>query len=214
MQYTTLFFDLDDTLYDSRCGLWTAIRGRMSDYMLERLGLPQAQVPALRRHYYETYGTTLRGLQRHHAVDVEDFLHYVHDVPLAEYLQPAPQLRDLLLSLPQRRWIFTNADSAHAQRVLGALNLDGCFDGIIDIRALEFVCKPEEAAYRQALRQAGEIEPRRCVFFDDSANNLAAARVLGFVTVLVGANTPHPAADYVLPDLLSLPGVLPGLWTA
>ena len=69
MRYSTIFFDLDDTLYDSRSGLWDAIRHRMSEYMQERLGMPWAEIDELRKKYYQTYGTTLRGLQRHHQVD-------------------------------------------------------------------------------------------------------------------------------------------------
>ncbi len=56
-------------------------------------------------------GTTMRGLQIHHQIDTDDYLAYVHDLPLHDYLYPNPQLRSLLTSLPQRRWIFTNADA-------------------------------------------------------------------------------------------------------
>jgi pyrimidine 5'-nucleotidase len=138
MSYTTLFFDLDDTLYPGSNGLWALIRERMGWYMVEVLGLPESEVPALRRKYYETYGTTLRGLQIHHQVDVDDYLHYVHDLPLEQFLQPNPELRALLLSLPQQRWIFTNADADHARRVMSVLGVQDCFTGIIDIRAIGF----------------------------------------------------------------------------
>ncbi len=73
---------------------------------------PRREIPAIRRHYFETYGTTLRGLQKHHQVDTDDYLAYVHDLPLEQYIQPNPALHDLLVSLPQRRFIFTNADAA------------------------------------------------------------------------------------------------------
>jgi len=214
MSYTTLFCDLDDTLYASSNGLWEAIRGRMSQYMAERLGLPADQVPALRRLYFETYGTTLRGLQRYHNVDTDDYLAYVHDLPLDQYIQPAPRLRELLLSLPQRRWIFTNADAGHAGRVLATLGLTGCFEGIIDVRAIEFACKPEPIAYQRALALAGGPLPEQCVLVDDSPTNLAPAQELGFTTVLVSQDGhANPAADFCLPELLCLPEVLPALWT-
>jgi putative hydrolase of the HAD superfamily len=214
MAYTTLFFDLDDTLYASSSGLWGVIRERMGQYMVEVLGLPQDQVPALRRSYFETYGTTLRGLQIHHHVNADDYLEYVHDLPLERYLQPNPALRPMLLSLPQKRWIFTNADADHARRVMAILGVGDCFDGIIDIRALEFVCKPEPAAYRRALALAGHPEPQQCLLLDDSPANLAGARQAGFTTLWIHPNgSLHPAAQYVLSDLLELPHKLPCLWT-
>jgi putative hydrolase of the HAD superfamily len=212
MRYTTIFFDLDDTLYQSSTGLWEVIRSRMGRYMVERLGLPEDEIPRLRRSYYETYGTTLRGLQKHHQVDPRDYLEYVHDIPVETYLEPAPQVRKLLLSLPQQRWIFTNADANHARRVLRALDLDDCFKGIIDVWAMDFACKPEPEAYRKALELAGEPHPRNCVLLDDSPGNLAQARQMGFTTGLVGTNGAHPAAMFTISNLLELPEALPQLW--
>jgi putative hydrolase of the HAD superfamily len=213
MRYTTLFFDLDDTLYTSDNGLWEAIYERMSYYMIERLGLPAAQVPELRQGYYRKYGTTLRGLQRHYQVDAEEYLAYVHDLPLEKYLRPAPDLRAMLSSLSQSRWIFTNADADHAARVLGVLGLTDCFEGIIDVRAIHFACKPESVAYLRALSLAGDPHPQGCVLLDDSTANLTAARRLGFTTILVNQNGhAHPAADHTLSNLLDLPRVMPELW--
>ncbi len=213
MSFTTLFFDLDDTLYPNTSGLWQAIRARMGDYMAERLGLPCEQIPAMRRMYYETYGTTLRGLQIHYQVDADDYLAYVHDLPLREYIQPAPGLRQVLLSLPQRRWIFTNADADHAQRVIEVLDLADCFDGIIDVRAMSFACKPEMIAYQRALALSGNPDPAQCVLLDDSVANLAGATQMGFTTVLVGSGAQanhHPTL--IIPNLLALPQAMSCLW--
>jgi len=213
MRYTSLFFDLDDTLYPNSTGLWEMIRQRMSLYMLERLRLPSEKVPAMRKQYYETYGTTLRGLQIHHSVDPDDYLAFVHDLPLEEYLQPQPELRKILLSLPQCRWIFTNADAEHAQRVLSALGLEDCFAGTIDIRATHFTCKPEIQAYQYALAFAGEQIAQSCVLFDDSLVNLRAAKGLGFRTVLINLNgQTDPVVDLSLTSLFDLPEEMPELW--
>ncbi len=219
MSYTTLFFDLDDTLYPATTGLWPAIRDRMSEYMVERLGLPMEEVIPLRRHYFETYGTTLRGLQKHFQVDADEYLAYVHDLPLERYIQPNASLVAILESLPQRKWVFTNADDAHARRVLMALGLAGCFHGIADVRALHFYCKPEKEAYQRALLLAGEAEANHCVLFDDSPRNLVPAADMGFTTVLVAINEPavqaasdRPGINYVIPSLTCLPQALPQLW--
>lgn len=212
MFFTTLFFDLDDTLYPATNGLWDAIRDRMSDYMHARLGISAGQIPELRRLYYETYGTTLRGLQIHYSVNSADYLAYVHDLPLQNFLQPDPTLRSLLGGLPQQKWIFTNADAAHARRVLAHLELEDCFTGIIDVEAMGFHCKPEAEAYRLALELAGENDPRRCVVLDDSPRNLAPALEMGFTTVLIGANGPDPVAHYCLTRLYDLPQGLSKLW--
>jgi putative hydrolase of the HAD superfamily len=186
----------------------------MNRYMVERVGLPEAEVPLLRRHYFETYGTTLRGLQRHYKVDSDDYLAFLHDIRLRNYLQPEPELRRLLLSLPQRCWVFTNADSDHAERVLTILGLVECFSGIIDIKAMDFACKPETEAYQRALFLSGSPAPEECVLIDDTSVNLKAARDLGMMTILVSSDAnEHPAATYIIPNLDVLRRTAPILWT-
>lgn len=213
MSIDVILFDLDDTLYDGSTGLWQAIRQRMEQYMVERLGLQLEMVSELRRSYLETYGTTLRGLQANYHVDADEYLAYVHDFQLDLFLEPALELRQMLLSLPQRRWIFTNSDRDHANRVLRELELEGCFEGVIDIRAIQFACKPEPAAYQAALAITGQADPRRCLILDDSIVNLQTARQFGMTTVLVNrVGMPHPEADYTVRHVLELRQALPELW--
>ena len=213
MPFTTLFFDLDDTLYPADNGLWQAIRDRMSRYMVERLGISEQQVHEIRRSYYEMYGTTLRGLQLNYQVDMEEYLAYVHDLPLADFLAPNPALRQALLSLPLRRWIFTNADSDHAGRVLAILGLEECFEGVFDIREMHPLCKPEPAAFERALAFAGGVSPQNCVMLDDHLPNLAAAKNFGLTTVWVSRSPQQPLyVDCVIPDIIDLKRAMPQLW--
>lgn len=206
--FSTVFFDLDDTLYPADSGLWQAIRGRITRYMVERVGIPADGVEELRAHYYHTYGTVLRGLELHHRVDREDYLAYVHDVPLREFIAPRPGQREAILRVPGRRWIFTNADAAHAARVLAVLDLEGCFQGVIDVHALTPYCKPEPEAFEIALRLAAEPDARRCVLIDDLPRTTRLARERGLFTVLAGRPEPGPDADAALTAWSDLPALL------
>ena len=213
MSDTTIFFDLDGTLYPGDNGLWEAIRDRMNLYIKQRFGLPDKEVTELRHRYYGKYGTTLRGLQIHYQVDAEDYLSFVHDLPLQDYIQPSPYLRAMLLSLSHPCWIFTNADAHHAGRVLDILGVTDCFSGVIDVRAIDFACKPEVIAYQRALSIAGDPPVEQCVFLDDSVENLGTAHQMGFTTVLIGGEGDHsPVVDHSLERLLNLPKVIPELW--
>jgi pyrimidine 5'-nucleotidase len=213
VRYEILFFDLDDTLYPHTSGLWSAIRIRMETYMHERLRLPKSEIPKLRQTYYETYGTTLRGLQHQQHIDTQDFLSYVHDVPISQFLQPNLVLKKVLDSLPQKRYIFTNSDRPHALRVLNALGLTESFDGIIDVNALAFIPKPEPTAFQKALKIA-QANPESTVFFDDSVRNLKSAAALGISTVLVGQNSSQDNGTSILhiEKLEDLPQRMPDLW--
>jgi putative hydrolase of the HAD superfamily len=212
MPYTHLFFDLDDTLYPSTNGLWNNIRQRMNEYMLDVLQIPPEQVSVIRRQYFEAYGTTLRGLQIHYQVDADDFLAYVHDLPVESIIAPDPELRRILQSLSLPKWIFTNADANHARRVLSALGVSDCFNGVIDIRAMGFICKPDPQAYRLALDKVGESAPERCVYLDDAARNLAPAYDMGFFTILVSQDGSDPAARRTITRPHDLPAIMPELW--
>ena len=213
MLFTRLFVDLDNTLYPSNNGLWLAIRERMNHYIQDLLSLPQDEISELRHTYYETYGTTLRGLQVHHDIDAEDFLAYVHDLPIEELVQPDPELRDMFFSLPQPKYVFTNSNIEHAQRVLVALRLEECFEDIIDIRAINFKCKPNPQAYQIALRLAGENYPKNCIFMDDSIRNLTPAFKMGFYTILVGTNSTHRVVYQSLKRPHDLRKAMPELWS-
>ena len=208
VRFTTVFFDLDDTIYPASTGLWRAIKNRMNDYIRDRVGIPSAEIGALRERYFLEYGTTLRGLEAHHSVDSADFLAYVHQLPLEEYLAPDPHQRAVISALPVRKLIFTNADSAHAKRVLGMLNLEDCFDGIIDVNALAPYCKPLPQSFEVAMRVAGEMRPSMCAIIDDLPRTTHAARQQGIYAILFGRETAYPDADATLLDWADLPARL------
>ena len=208
MSFSTFFFDLDETLYPGSSGLWVAIRQRIDSYLYERMGIPRDQLATLREKYFHDYGTTLRGLQANHSVDMDEYLAFVHNVPLDLYLQPDPELRAALERIRGRKFIFTNADSAHANRVIKAIGLEGLWDGIIDVHTIAPYCKPE--AFQLALRAAGDPKLHTCVLLDDQARITRAARSLGIFTVLVGKEDPGFDADESLLRLADLPALLNG----
>jgi len=204
-----ILFDLDDTLYARGTGLWPAIGRRINEYMTNRLGLDEAEASRLRQRYLETYGTTLNGLRAEFKIDTEVYLAFVHDLPLERYLEPSPELSQMLGRLPQRKIIFTNADTQHAERVMARLGVTEHFERIIDVRALNFVNKPQPAAYAQALELIG-ARAGECVFLDDAVRNLRPARDIGMTAVLVSpAGSPLPAGvDYQIDSILDLEALL------
>lgn len=209
MRYSTLFFDLDDTLYPADSGLWQVLKERISLYMHEKLGLTWQEIPSLRRHLYQTYGTSLRGLKALYEIDELDYLVFVHDVPLHHFIHPIPYLRETIQSYPQRKFIFTNADHNHARRVIKTLELEGCFEKIIDIHTIAPYCKPMTPAYQIAMQEADETDPRKCVLIDDSVANLTEARRLGFFTIRVGEDETPGEYDASLNVLSEIHRVLP-----
>jgi pyrimidine 5'-nucleotidase len=209
MCFETLFFDLDDTLYPPTSGLWNAIGERIETFMREYVHIPAAEVRDLRTALFLEHGSTMKGLVKLYGIQEQAFLDYVHDVPLARFIFPNPDLRQTLLLYPQRKVIFTNADTNHANRVLGTIGLEGIFEQIIDIRAIHPFCKPQVEAFTTALRLAGVQDPENCVMIDDSAKNLHAARQAGLFTIQTGVRACPEVIDAAVLTLLDLPDVLP-----
>lgn len=189
-----ILFDLDNTLYAPERELFALIDVRINRYMAEVAGIPSDRVDGLRRRYWKEYGVTLQGLIRHHGVDPEDYLDYVHDVDVATRLAPDPGLGQALSEISQPKFVFTNGTREHAQRVLGALGVAEHFEEIFDIRVATYMPKPFTAPYRQVLDTLG-LEGRSCIMVEDSSENLRTAKELGMGTVLVGDEEPTPYVD-------------------
>jgi len=204
-----LLLDLDDTLYPEQTGVMEQVRILMLRYLQERFHLSLEEANALRRHYFQTYGTTLRGLQIHYQIDPEEYLHYVHNIPLHEYLRPNPELDGVLASLPQRKVVFTNSSCEHAERVLALLGIRQHFSRIIDVRDLNYESKPEPSAYRR-ICELLDARPEECLIAEDIIRNLRPAKALGMTTVLVGDSTATAGdgADFTIPRIEEIGKVL------
>ncbi|KAL5717198.1 hypothetical protein ACHQM5_010253 [Ranunculus cassubicifolius] len=136
-KYECLLFDMDDTLYPMSIGLNYACRMNIQEYMLHHLKIEASEVPRMCLDLYKEYGTTMAGLKAlGYEFDDDEFHAFVHGRLPYERLRPDPVLRNLLLSMPQRKFIFTNADKAHADQVLHRLGLEDCFEGIICFETL------------------------------------------------------------------------------
>jgi putative hydrolase of the HAD superfamily len=136
-KYDCLLFDLDDTLYPLSSGLARQCGQNIKDYMVEKLGLDKDKIVELSNLCYKNYGTTMAGLRAiGYDFDYDKYHSYVHGRLPYENLKPDPVLRNLLMSLPIRKVIFTNADKVHAVTVLSKLGLEDCFEGIICFETL------------------------------------------------------------------------------
>ncbi len=188
-------FDLDNTLYPLDSGFMQAIEQQMTGVVARVTGLTIPEAFALRERYLRDHGTTLAGLIKNHDVDPKAFLDEAHDVPL-DLIRPDPALRTALQRLPGRRLIFTNADEAHAVRVLAHLGVDDLFDDLFHIELADYVPKPDPSTFARMLGHHALAGPSTC-FFEDSERNLSPAHDLGMTTVLVRPNALESTAAFV-----------------
>ena len=193
----TILFDLDDTLYPRNTGIMDQIRTLMLRYICKHLGLSPEQADELRRTYFLAYGTTMRGLQINHQIDANDFLDFVHNMHMDQYIQPNPRLNEILSNIPQAKVIFTNASREHAERVLDVLGIRHQFERIVDVRDVNYESKPQPAAYRR-ICEILDVEPSACLLVEDNVKNLRPAKALGMITVLVDAAPDDGVVDFAI----------------
>lgn len=206
-----LLIDLDDTLYQPETGVWEAISVRIGQFIKERVHLSEEEIRPLRKRLYTEYGTTLRGLSTEFAIDKMDYLEYVHALPLEDYLAPDPDMRRMFKSLPNQKFIFTNADRHHASRVLGALGLEGIFDGIIDVLDMDPYCKPMPESFKIAMQAAGQPDPAKYILVDDRLVNIKAALNLGFGALWLKYDQPENDGIPCISSLVDLPAAIPSI---
>lgn len=190
-------FDLDNTLYPASSSLFPQIDVRMRQFIAQRLGMGLEDAFILQKRYYREFGTTLRGLMLVHGLEPEDFLDYVHDIDHT-VLDAAPRLDAALAALPGRRLIFTNGSERHAISVMERLGIAGRFDGIFDIKAADFIPKPQPDCYAAMLRRFG-IDAGGAAMVEDIHRNLKPACAIGMTTVWVRQDN-HPDHKVVQQD--------------
>ncbi|KAK3026944.1 hypothetical protein RJ639_040350 [Escallonia herrerae] len=242
-KYECLLFDMDDTLYPMSSGLNLACRKNIEEFMLQHLHMEESEVPRMCLELYREHGTTMAGLKAlGYEFDYDEFHAYVHGKLPYEALKPDPVLRNLLLSMPQRKIIFTNADREHTAQVLSRLDLEDCFEGVIcfetlnpppdepvdyvdgmDENAVTAIAQGASISKRQILCKPSleaikaaiviaHVDPSKTVFFDDSSRNIESGKATGLRTVIIGSSIPVPGADHALSSIHNIREALPELW--
>jgi len=197
-----IIFDLDNTLYPRGSGVMEEMGRRIQTWLSHRLDLSWQEASALRRQYLCQYGTTMGGLMAEQDVDVNDYLEFVHDIRIRDYLDPSPALHAMLKEIPLRKALYTNGTSDYGHRVLRALGIADQFERVIGIQEVGLRNKFNRDAYEHMLGLIG-TKATSCIMVEDFAPNLGPAKELGMTTVLVGGGVSEDA-DLVVEDVLGV----------
>jgi putative hydrolase of the HAD superfamily len=199
-------FDLDNTLHDASARIFPLMHAQINDYLKREFGVDEEGANAMRRGFWMRYGTTMKGLMRHHGTDPHHFLRETHHFPeLADMVVRENALGHALARLAGRKLVFSNAPRHYAEGVLGALGLRRWFEAVYTIEDARFRGKPELHGFHLLLRNH-DLDPHRCALVDDSLDNLRTAKRLGMSTVWVsGATRRAPGVDLRVASVIELP---------
>ena len=199
-------FDLDNTLHDARARIFPSMHEQINAYLKKYYLFDDAVADAMRRDFWQRYGTTLRGLMRHHGEDPRRFLAETHVFPeLGDMVVRENALHHALARLGGRKLVFSNAPRAYVAGVLKVLGVARFFDAVYTIEDTGYRGKPALHGFHVLLRNH-DLDPHRCVFIDDMLENLRAAHRLGMSTVWVSAARRRvPYVDVRVASITQLP---------
>ena len=199
-------FDLDNTLHDARPRIFPSMHDQINAYLRRHFGVDEAGANQMRRDFWLRYGTTLRGLMRHHGTDPRHFLAHTHVFPeLADMVVHENALKHALARLGGTKLVFSNAPRHYVEEVLRAIGLRRYFKAVYTIEDARYRGKPETHGFHYLMRKH-DLDPHRCAFIDDSLDNLRAAHRLGMSTVWVSpAGGRVPYVDLRVSSVTELP---------
>ena len=174
-------FDCDGVLYSDLDAVFGQVSERMTQYISKKLDLDLVKAKELQTNYFHKYNTSLNGLMIHHEVDPKEFLKYVHDIDLS-CLKKNDELRNELIKLNLKKYVFTNGSREHAENIIRHLGIEDLFEGIFDIIDAEYFPKPDPKNYDLMLKKF-HIDPKETLYIEDIAKNLSIAKQLGTTTV-------------------------------
>ena len=179
-------FDLDNTVYDINAGVFEKISSRITDFIITALSVTREEANIVRSNMYKKYGLTLTGLMREYGIAPDEYLDYIHDVTHPE-LKYDEQLKLNLKNLTGRKFIYTNASKSHSKNILSVMGIEAEFEKILDIKATQYVPKPDPKSYNIMLKAFGISGDQigNSIFIEDTAKNLRPAKSLGIKTVWI-----------------------------
>jgi putative hydrolase of the HAD superfamily len=203
------FFDLDNTLHDAQAHIFPSMNAQIGQYLMRRFNIGEADANAMRRGFWEKYGTTMEGLARHHGTNPAEFLRATHQFPeLADMVVHENAVRHALARLPGRKIIYSNAPRHYVDEVVRALGVARYFDAVYSIENTRYLGKPSVAGFRMLLRKH-HLDARRCALVDDMLENLRTAKRLGMATVWVSREKRSvPYIDLRITSVTQLPGLV------
>ena len=173
-------FDLDNTLYSGQTKVFSEVDKKMSSFISDKFNVDLIEAKKIQKEYFYEYGTTLSGLMKKRNVDPNEFLEFVHDIDIS-WLPKDEQLKEELINIKEKKYIFSNGSHAHIENVTNQLGIKDLFDGAFDITDANFIPKPHLDPYKKMIKKF-KLDPKQSILIEDIAHNLEQAKNLGMKT--------------------------------
>ena len=186
-------FDLDNTLYSGQTKVFAEVSKNMGAYISKKLNIDLVKAKEIQTKYFYQNGTTLSGLMKYDNIDPYEFLDFVHNIDIS-WLPKDQLLREELLKIKEKKYIFTNGSHSHVKNITKQLGISDLFDGAFAITDADFIPKPSIEPYKKLVKKF-DLNPKKSILIEDIAHNLKNAKHLGMKTVWLENNEAFASKD-------------------
>lgn len=183
---TNIIWDLDNTLYRMSPEQHEGYDDAMAIALIEDLGIKMdfETVKQMVKDSYKKYRDGGMVFYKEHGIDDVELYNAYHDRLPIELIKPYDNLLPQLSVLKQEQYIFTHAPHKAAKKTLEQIGLYEFFkDKIYSIEDFDYLKKNETPNVYYFLCEKIGVDPKDCIFVDDSYSNLKYPKQIGMTTV-------------------------------
>lgn len=184
----TVIYDLDDTLYNKTEELGDILDTTMAEALVYDLGLKMDidEVKKLVTQSYKIYRDGGEIFYQNYGIQPKDLFIAYHRRKPVERIIPYHNLLSKIEKVPAEQFIFTASDRYASEKILKHLGLFEFFkDRYYSVEDFGVYKKNEDAQVYKDFCQKINVNPKDCVFVDDSYSNLEFAKEAGMTTVRI-----------------------------
>ena len=184
----TVIYDLDDTLYNKTEELGDILDTTMAEALVYDLGLKMDidEVKKLVTQSYKIYRDVGEIFYQNYGIQPKDLFIAYHRRKPVERIIPYHNLLSKIEKVPAEQFIFTASDRYASEKILKHLGLFEFFkDRYYSVEDFGVYKKNEDAQVYKDFCQKINVNPKDCVFVDDSYSNLEFAKEAGMTTVRI-----------------------------
>lgn len=184
----TVIYDLDDTLYNKTEELGDILDTTMAEALVYDLGLKMDidEVKKLVTQSYKIYRDGGEIFYQNYGIQPKDLFIAYHRRKPVERIVPYHNLLSKIKKVPAEQFIFTASDRYASEKILKHLGLFEFFkDRYYSVEDFGVYKKNEDAQVYKDFCQKINVNPKDCVFVDDSYSNLEFAKEAGMTTVRI-----------------------------
>lgn len=186
-----IIWDLDNTLYRYTPEFSDILDGVMAKVLIEDFGLSLSfdEAKKLVKESYKIYRDGGALFYKEYGIDEMDFYYAYHENVPVELIKPYDGLLEKLQDLNLPQYIFTYSTRKLAEKILKQIGLFEFFkDRIYSIEDFDNLKKNEAPNVYYWLCEKIGIDPKDCIFVDDSYSNLKYPKQIGMTTVRIFYN--------------------------